>query len=143
MGHRYYRDNQDGTTDVPESTGTQNVYYLVINYIFRIKQDLSCKVLSRTSGNTPQQASATTPHHFIRPPVRGGYWSQFDAWRRSLCKKAQLSLQILRMADREADKMALWQHSHKEASSHARGRDGGKDKQMLFITQGWWGFSSA
>lgn len=34
-----------GTTDVSKSTGTQNVYYLVINYIFRIKRDLSCKVL--------------------------------------------------------------------------------------------------
>ncbi|CAF96729.1 unnamed protein product [Tetraodon nigroviridis] len=47
------------------------------------------------------------------------------------------------MADRGAYKMTLWQHSHKEASSHARGRDEGKDKQMLFITQGWWGFISA
>lgn len=45
------------------------------------------------------------------------------------------------MADREADKMTLWQCSQEEASSHARGRDGGTDKQMLFITQGWWGFS--
>lgn len=43
------------------------------------------------------------------------------------------------MADREADKMTLWQCSQEEASSHARGRDGGTDKQMLFITQGWWG----
>ena len=43
------------------------------------------------------------------------------------------------MGDREADKMTLWQCSQEEASSHARGRDGGTDKQMLFITQGWWG----
>lgn len=46
------------------------------------------------------------------------------------------------MADREADKMTLWQRSQEEASSHARGRDRGKDKQMLFITHGWWGFNS-
>lgn len=44
------------------------------------------------------------------------------------------------MGDREADKMTLWQCCQEEASSHARGRDGGMDKQMLFITQGWWGF---
>lgn len=68
--------------------------------------------------------------------MHGGHWSQFDAWRRSLCKKAQLSLQILVRADREADKMTLWQRSHKEASSHARGRDGGKDKQMLSSPRG-------
>lgn len=47
------------------------------------------------------------------------------------------------MGDREADKMTLWQCSQEEASSHARGRDGGMDKQMLFITQGWWGFACA
>ena len=37
--------------------------------------------------------------------------------------------------------MTLWQCSQEDASSHARGRDGGVDKQMLFITQGWWGLT--
>lgn len=45
------------------------------------------------------------------------------------------------MVDRKAGKMTLWQCSQEEASSRARGRDGGTDKQMLFITQGWWGWS--
>ena len=56
-----------------------------------------------------------------------------------LCKKAWLSLHILVMGDRVAEKMTLWQRSQEEAGSHARGRDGGMDKQMLLITQGCWG----
>lgn len=69
------------------------------------------------------------------------HWSQADVME-GACgqkKKARLSLHILVMGDREADKMTLWQFSQEEASSHARGSDGGMDKQMLFITQGWWG----
>lgn len=53
-------------------------------------------------------------------------------------KKHWLSLHISVMGDREADKMTLWQFSQEAASSLARGRDRGVDKQMLFITQGWW-----
>lgn len=37
--------------------------------------------------------------------------------------------------------MTLWQGSQEDANSHARGRDVGMDKQMLFITQGWWGWT--
>lgn len=61
-------------------------------------------------------------------------------WReRAHVKKSLIVTTHLVMGDGKADEMTLWQRSQEEASSHARGRDGGMDKQMLFITQGWWG----